>query len=35
MDMDLVLKATGQMKAPAFLLPGFEDVSGGGLILQF
>jgi len=28
LDMDLVLKATGQMKTPAFLLSGFEDVSG-------
>ncbi|MCX8958138.1 antiterminator Q family protein [Erwinia psidii] len=28
LDMDLVLKATGQMEAPAFLLRGFEDVSG-------
>ncbi|MGV3346981.1 antiterminator Q family protein [Enterobacteriaceae bacterium LUAb1] len=28
LDMDLVLKATGQMKTPVFLLRGFEDVSG-------
>lgn len=27
LDIDLVLKATRQMKAPALLLPGFEDVS--------
>ncbi|HAU3361028.1 TPA: antitermination protein Q [Salmonella enterica subsp. salamae] len=34
LDMDLVLKATGQMEAPAFLLSGFEDVSGRALVAQ-
>ncbi|EIV1873761.1 antitermination protein Q [Salmonella enterica] len=28
LDMDLVLKATGQVKTPVFLLSGFGDVSG-------
>lgn len=32
LDMDLVLKATGQMKTPAFLLSGFEDISGRALV---
>ncbi len=32
LDMDLILKATGQMEAPAFLLCGFEDVSGRALV---
>ncbi|EOS96141.1 hypothetical protein LU631_19340 [Erwinia tracheiphila] len=31
LDMDLVLKATVQMKTPAFLLCGFEDISGRAL----
>ncbi|AXF76605.1 antitermination protein Q [Erwinia tracheiphila] len=31
LDMDLVLKATGQMRTPAFLLSGFEDISGCAL----
>jgi len=30
--MDLVLRATGQMEAPAFLLRGLEDVSGRVLV---
>lgn len=32
LEMDLVLKVTGQMKAPAFLLRGFEDISGRALV---
>lgn len=34
LDMDLVLKATGQMKTPVFLLRGFEDVSGRPQVAQ-
>lgn len=32
LDMDLVLKATGQGKTPAFLLSDFEGVSGRVLV---
>lgn len=34
LDMDLVLKATGQMKAPAFLLSGFDNVSDRAPVAQ-
>jgi hypothetical protein len=33
LDMDLVLKATGQMKTPVFLLPSFDCCNFGSALV--